>query len=105
MQGCVENAYPRRIAELQAQYGLVKAVGAARYQCPGSSTQEVNAEFFATDPPTAMIRFAGATQLMFQAPSGSGARYVGGNRQFWEQQGVALVHWGAAARELRCPKL
>ena len=32
---------------------------------------------------------------MFQAPSGSGARYTGGNRQFWEHQGVALVHWGA----------
>lgn len=105
VQACVENAYPRRIAELQAQYGLVKAVGAARYQCPGSPPQEVAAEFFATDPPTAMIQFAGATQFMFQAPSGSGARYTGGNRQFWEHQGVALVNWGASTRELRCPKL
>ena len=105
LQGCVENAYPRRIAELQAQYGLVPATGAARYQCPGSSTEEVTAEFFATDPPTAMIRFRGATQLMFQAPSGSGARYTGGNRQLWEHQGVALVHWGASTPELRCPKL
>ncbi len=94
VQDCVESAYPRRIAELQAQYGLVKAVGAARYQCPGPPTQEVTAEFFATDPPTAMIRFAGATQLMFEAPSGSGARYTGGNRQFWEHQGVALVQLG-----------
>ena len=105
VQGCVENAYPRRIATLQAQYGLVPAAGAARYQCPGSPTQEVTAEFFATDPPTVMIRFVGATQLMFQAPSGSGTRYAGGDRQFWEHQGVALVRWGAATRELRCPKL
>jgi uncharacterized protein len=105
VQGCIENGYQRRTAELQARYGLVKAIGAGRYQCPGSPAQEVAAEFFATDPPTAMIQYAGATQLMFVAPSGSGARYAGGNRQFWEHQGVALVTWGATTREMRCPKL
>ena len=50
-----------------------------------------------------MVDFAGATQLMFAAPSGSGARYTGGNRQFWEHQGVAMIRWSAAARELNCP--
>jgi len=106
VQVCVENAYKRRIAELQARYGLVKAVGAGRYQCPGTPPQEVAAEFFATDPPTAMVQYAGATQLMFAAPSGSGARYRGGDRQFWEHQGVALVFWGGPrAREMKCPRL
>jgi len=105
VQDCVENGYKRRTAELQARYGLVKAIGAGRYQCPGTPAQEVAAEFFATDPPTAMIQYAGATQLMFVAPSGSGARYTGGNRQFWEHQGVALVRWDASTREMRCPKL
>lgn len=104
VQDCVENGYRHRIAELQARYGLVKAVGAGRYQCPGPPVQEVAAEFFATDPPTAMIQFAGASQLMFVAPSGSGARYTGGNRQFWEHQGVALLNWGPGPREMRCPK-
>jgi uncharacterized protein len=105
VQGCVENGYQRRTAELQARYGLMKAIGAGRYQCPGPPEQEVAAEFFATEPPTALIQMAGETQLMFVAPSGSGARYTGGNRQFWEHQGVALVRWGAATREMRCPKL
>lgn len=106
VQGCVENAYKRRAAELQARYGLVKAIGAGRYQCPGTPPQELAAEFFATDPPTAMVQYAGATQLMFAAPSGSGARYTGGNRQFWEHQGVALVLWGGPrAREMQCPKV
>jgi membrane-bound inhibitor of C-type lysozyme len=41
---------------------------------------------------------------MFVAPSGSGARYTGGKRQFWEHQGVAMVNWGPSTRELRCPK-
>jgi uncharacterized protein len=107
VQDCVENGYKRRIAELQARYRLVKAVGMGRYQCPGPPVREVVAEFFATDPPTAMIQYAGETQLMFVAPSGSGARYTGGNRQFWEHQGVALVYWatGPRAREMRCPGL
>jgi uncharacterized protein len=106
VQGCVESAYKRRVAELQARYALVKAIGAGRYQCPGTPPQEVTAEFFATDPPAAVIQYAGATQLMFAAPSGSGARYTGGNRQFWEHQGVALVFWGGPrALEMRCPRL
>ena len=106
VQGCVENAYKRRTAELQARYGLVKAVGSGRYQCPGTPPQEVTAEFYATDPAAAVIQYAGATQLMFAAPSGSGARYTGGNRQFWEHQGVALVFWGGPrAHEMRCPRL
>jgi uncharacterized protein len=105
VQDCVENGYKRRTAELQARYGLVKAIGAGRYQCPGPPAQEATAEFFATDPPTAMIQYAGATQLMFVAPSGSGARYTGGNRQFWEHQGMAMVRWDASTREIRCPKL
>ena len=105
VQECVENGYAHRTAELQARYGLLKAIGSGRYQCPGAA-QEVTAEFFATDPPTAMIQYAGVTQLMFSAPSGSGARYTGGNRQFWEHQGVALVYWGGPrASEMRCPKL
>jgi uncharacterized protein len=105
VQDCVETGYRRRTAELQARYGVVKAVGAGRYQCPGPPAQELTAEFFATDPPTAVIQYAGATQLMFVAPSGSGARYTGGNRQFWEHQGVAMVRWDASTREIRCPKL
>jgi uncharacterized protein len=104
VQGCVENSYRRRIAELQARYALVKAVGTARYKCPGSPEQEAAADFFATDPPTAIVQYAGATQLMFVAPSGSGARYTGGNRQLWEHQGVALLNWGPGAREMSCPK-
>ena len=103
VQGCVETGYRNRIAELQARYALVKPVGTARYKCPGPQAQEIAADFYATDPPTAMIQFAGTTQLMFVAPSGSGARYTGGNRQFWEHQGVAMLNWGASTRELRCP--
>jgi uncharacterized protein len=107
VQECIESGYMHRTAELQARYGLLKAIGSGRYQCPGPPAQDVTAEFFATNPPTAIIQYAGETQLMFVAPSGSGARYTGGKRQFWEHQGVALVYWGdrPRAREMRCPKV
>ncbi len=101
---CVENAYHDRISELQARYRLVAPVGSARYLCPGPPAQEVVADYFATDPPTAMVQYAGATQFMRVARSGSGARYTGGNRQLWEHQGVAMLNWGASTQELRCPK-
>lgn len=99
---CVERSYRMRIAGLQARYRLVDPVGSARYECPGTPAREASADYFATDPPTAIVEYAGATQLMYAAPSGSGARYQGGNRQLWEHQGVALIRWTSAA-EQRCP--
>ncbi len=102
---CVEAAYRNRTAELQARYRLLAPVGSARYQCPGPPPQEAAADYFATEPPTAMVTYAGVSQFMRIAPSGSGARYTGGNRQLWEHQGVALISWGAGTVELRCPKM
>ncbi len=100
---CVETAYRTRTAELQARYRLVAPVGAAKYDCPGPPPAEASAEFFTTDPATALVTFAGATQLMFVAPSGSGARYAGGRRQFWEHQGVAMIRWDGKGPEQNCP--
>jgi membrane-bound inhibitor of C-type lysozyme len=51
-----------------------------------------------------MVQFAGATQFMRVARSGSGARYTGGGRQFWEHQDTALINWGPGTVELQCPK-
>jgi uncharacterized protein len=101
---CVTRSYQRRIAELQASYRLIEPVGSARYDCPGAPPAEASASFFATEPPTAAVTFQGATQVLFAMPSGSGARYAGGNSQFWEHQGVAMIRWNAGKRELSCPK-
>lgn len=101
---CIEKAYRDRISELTARYRLVEPVGSGRYGCPGPPPQEATADFFATDPPTAMVTYAGESQFMRQAPSGSGARYTGGNRQFWEHQGVALINWNLRLGEMQCPK-
>jgi uncharacterized protein len=100
---CVQTSYHNRISELQAQYRLVAPVGTGRYLCKGPPAQELVAEFFETDPPTAIVQFGGTTQFMRIARSGSGARYTGGNREFWEHQGVATLKWQASGKELSCP--
>jgi uncharacterized protein len=100
---CVQNAYRDRISELQARYALLNPVGTGHYLCPGPPAQEAVAQFYQTDPPTAMVHYAGATQFMRVARSGSGARYTGGKRQFWEHQGIAMIKWSATAPEVSCP--
>ncbi|MEW5685502.1 MAG: MliC family protein [Pseudomonadota bacterium] len=101
---CVKDAYVRRIAELQATYRLVPAIGPVRFQCDGNAAKEVVATFFRTDPPTAVAEFGDQSSMMYAAPSGSGARYVGRNEQFWEHQGEARVTWGYGAPEMVCRK-
>jgi uncharacterized protein len=101
---CVTQSYRTRIAELQAGFRLLEPVGSARYTCPGSPPIAVTADFFDTDPRSAFVTFGSETEVMFVMPSGSGARYSGGNSQLWEHQGTALIRWNLAKRELRCPK-
>jgi membrane-bound inhibitor of C-type lysozyme len=40
--------------------------------------------------------------LMFSVPSGSSAKYQGGDYSFWEHQGEARVTWGYGAEEMLC---
>ncbi len=104
LPACVGKQYRERIAGLQAQFRLVNPVGSARYLCPGVPPKEAVADYFATDPPTALVDFDGAREVMWNVGSGSGARYAGASRQLWEHQGVALIRWGGRVKELRCPK-
>ncbi len=100
---CVSKQYRDRIAGLQAQFRLLNPVGSARYVCPGGAAgREAVADYFATDPPTALVEFDGTREVMWNIGSGSGARYAGVSHQLWEHQGVALLRWGGRVKELRC---
>ena len=101
-RACVQDAYVRRIAELQARYRLVPGTGPVTYVCDGNPADEVVATYFQTDPPTLIATRGDGQSLMFLQPSGSGARYQGRNESLWEHQGEALVTWGAGAPEMRC---
>ena len=99
---CVKQSYQNRIAELQARYRLVPAVGTVRYVCDGNAAKEVIATFFKTDPSTAMAEFGDRTALLFQQRSGSGIRYEGQNVTLWEHQGTARIIWGNGSPEMDC---
>ena len=101
-RACVADAYRLRTAELQARYRLLPPTGAATYLCDGQPGNEVTATFFATDPPTAIAERGDQVSLMYQQPSGSGAKYQGRNETLWEHQGEALITWGYGSPEMRC---
>jgi len=99
---CVRDSYRRRIAELQARYGLVEGRGPVFYECDGQPAKEVVATFYPTDPPTAQVEFGDSSSLMYLQPSASGASYQGRNESLWEHHGEARVVWGYEAPEMSC---
>ena len=99
---CVADAYRLRTAELQARYRLLPPTGTATYACDGQPGDEVTATYFATDPPTAIAERGDQVSLMYQQPSGSGAKYQGRNETIWEHQGEAMITWGYGSPEMRC---
>jgi uncharacterized protein len=103
-RACVQTEYERRIAELQARYRLVPSKGPFAWACDGNPANEVVITFFETDPPTAIAERGDSTSMMYAAPSGSGARYVGRNESYWEHQGTATIQWGYEAPEMKCTK-
>lgn len=94
-RACVDQAYRRRIAELQARFRLVPGSGPVRWRCDDGA--EVVVEFFRTEPSTLIAERGGQVSMMFQAVAASGARYQGRNESFWEHQGEARVVWGEGA--------
>jgi uncharacterized protein len=101
---CVENQYIRRIAALQAKYRLVPASEPVFYTCDGDPRNEVIATFFQTDPPTLIAERGDQVSLMYLQPSGSGAKYQGGNESLWEHHGEAMITWGYGSPEMQCTK-
>ena len=101
---CVEEAYRQRIAELQARYRLVPAIGPVTFICDGQPGNEVITTFFRTDPPTLIAEHGDSVSLMYLQPSGSGTRYQGRNETFWEHQGEASITWGYGAPTMHCQK-
>ena len=102
---CVNDLYVRRIAELQAMYRLVPGKGPVEFVCNDNNADRVTVTFFPTEPPTLYAKRGDSVSLMFQQPSGSGARYQGRNESFWEHQGEAKVVWGFEVPEMTCRKL
>lgn len=104
-RACVQDAYQRRIVELQARYGLVQGKGPYRFICDQDHAQPIIVTFFSTDPPTLIAERGNDVAFMTLQPSGSGAKYQGRNETFWEHHGEASITWGYNAPSMRCTKV
>lgn len=100
----MHDEYRQRIAELQANHGLVEGTGPARFACDGNATNEVVVTYFATEPPTLIAARGDRVALMYAQSSASGRRYQGHYGSFREHQGEARVRWGVGAPEMHCRK-
>ena len=95
-RACVDSAYVRRIAEIQALSLLVPTKGPIAYACPkpDGSSDQIEVMYADTDPPTAVLVRGDKTVVTYLGPSGSGARYLAPDVIFWEKGGEATVTWG-----------
>jgi uncharacterized protein len=99
---CAEDEYVNRIAELQARYRLVSAIGPVRFICNDNPADEIIITHFQTEPPTMIAERGDSVSLMYIQPSASGSKYQGRNESFWEHHGEATVTWGYDAPEIQC---
>lgn len=97
---CMQDAYQRRIAELQARYRLVSRRGPLRYQCGGAPADELVLSYFATQPATLIAERGDSVSLMFLQPNGTD--YLGRNETLWPQQDGVRLQWGYEAPVLTC---
>jgi membrane-bound inhibitor of C-type lysozyme len=67
-------------------------IGPVLFQCDDSSQIEATFDN-AADPHTAQLVRNGKTFTLPQAISGSGARYVGDDIEFWNKGDNAMVEW------------
>lgn len=84
---CVLEAYQTRLVQLAIADPATVAPPVITYHCPGDSGP-LTAQFYNQfAPPTAVLNWNGSQQILFQLPSGSGARYGRQGSEYWEHQG------------------
>ena len=102
LRACVEGEYRQRIAELEVQSGAVEVPDASIFNCDDGS--QLTAYFYRnTQLPLVVLNrpWQGSLEQVFayQAPSGSGTRYLGRNVSLErleprEKAGDVLLEWG-----------
>jgi len=97
---CMQDAYQRRIAELQARYRLVSMRGPLRYQCGAAPADELVLSYFATTPATLIAERGDSVSLMFLQANGTD--YLGRNETLWPQPDGVRLQWGYEAPVLTC---
>ena len=102
MKTCVDSAYTRRIAAIQARNLLVPTKGPVTYSCPLNGDHgEVVAMFADTDPPTVVLERGDQSVVAYFRKAASGARYEGDNVIFTDKGGEVQIIWQGTALKCR----
>lgn len=94
LRSCVLQAYQTRLVQLAIADPATAQPPVVAYRCPADAGP-LTAQFYNQfDPPTAVLSWKGAQQILFQQPSGSGARYGRQGSEYWEHQGEVMLDLG-----------
>lgn len=94
LRSCVVDEYRHRIAELQAEYLLLKVSKPVFYECNGNPADEIVATFVHSDPPSVRLERGDTTAIGILSKSGSGSRYDADfGIVFWIKGNEARTEW------------
>lgn len=105
---CVRNNYQHRITDLQITTGSAEISNSAVFICNPEKHDSITAVFYNdTELPAAVLTRRSdevdEQKLLFLTRSGSGARYLGRNAEFWTKGSEALATWGVIdTKEFKC---
>ena len=84
----------QRAIEARIRSGRWPAATPVAYVCEGRGDTVLSVAFYnQIEPPSAVIKFGDREAVVLEARSGSGARYLNGDVEFWEHQGDAQLVW------------
>ncbi len=99
---CVKASYQRRFVGLQIRNGDFEVPAAVGYVCQGYEGTPFSAVFYnQPEPRAAVLTFGDRQEIVFAAPSGSGAKYANPRVEFWEHHGEAALTWDGKAYTCR----
>ncbi|OBG78937.1 hypothetical protein A9X05_22560 [Mycobacterium sp. E3298] len=103
MRTCLTEAYQTRLVQLAIADPGTLSPPVVSYQCP-ADTGPLTAQFYNEfDPPAAVLDWKGNQQILFQEPSGSGARYGRQGSEYWEHQGEVKLDLNGTKFVCRAP--
>lgn len=100
---CLAEAYQTRLVQLAIADPGTLSPPVVTYQCPADAGP-LTAQFYnELDPPVAVLDWKGNQVILFQEPSGSGARYGRQGSEYWEHQGEVKLELSGTRFVCRAP--
>ncbi|WP_192954765.1 lysozyme inhibitor LprI family protein [Gallaecimonas mangrovi] len=99
---CVQQSYRHRIAELQAQYVLIKPQRELAAVCDGNPGNNLKLQYFNTHPAALAVQRHNQRAVLFKKSVASGSLYQNSQISISEQAHQLAVVWGSGAQAVHC---